>query len=66
MATSGPASAPKRYGVRCQRITSINALEAISVNGRIVQRTFDRISRTYLISEPDAAIAAVTSRRFTE
>ena len=44
IATSGPASAANSHGVRCQSTTSMSAVDAISVNGMIVQRTFERIS----------------------
>src|SRR5215210_5032321 len=39
---SGSTSATERKGERCQSTTSISAAEAISENGTIVQRTFER------------------------
>ena len=48
-------------GERCHSTTSIRAVEAISANGMIVHRTFERISRRYPTCDPDNAIAAVTS-----
>src|SRR5262245_10820529 len=62
MASSGPTSATERNGERCQSTTSISAAEAISENGTIVQRTFERVNANSDRCELTATTAVIRIR----
>src|SRR2546423_7933522 len=62
MARSGPTSTTERNGERCQRTTSISAAEAISENGTIVQRRFERASENRDRRELTATTAVIRTR----